>query len=351
MITYSLATQKDNEDCGKLLRQVAVQGQIELYFKRDPDYFESLSRQYDRHFTMIARDKGVIVGMITYATHKVFISGGIFAAGHISNLRVRPDWRNKGIVKNGADLFYKTAAEFSPEVTYITVPVGNRAGIGLNTSKKTYVPEFKEVGQITTHIIPVKKRAQPIFCTIDCVAAESGSDICEFVNNLLKRHDLSAVCDLKKLKNANLYTARQGNNIIGAICAWDQSDFRQIAVAKYGAVMKMVNAANSLWAGAGLGKAMPKPGQNVGVMYMSYAAIGSGGGQTLRALLSKISNDLAGSNCQYLIIGLRTADPANFELRKMGSIHYHSLLLAAFRDSSRYKKINLDNFNPDLSFL
>ena len=352
MITYSFASSNDSAACNKLLSEVEVPGQLELLFQREPDFFKSLNCQYKYHRTVKASFDGKLIGLVTYSSHQVFINGNPCEVGHVSNLRILPQWRNKKVVRNGAPfLNTEVLREKNLDICYITTPVGNESAKKLNLSHKPYLPDFHDFGKIITHIIQIKRYSNDSGLELRWGIKSEMDEIIGFINKESSNLDFAPLCDKNRVNPSRFYIAKKDGDLVGAVYLWNQADFRQIIVKRYGLWMKVFNSINNLCSAVGICKKSPKIGENIPLVYTGFLSIKNADCRVFGSLLSKISNDLWKTDCAYLITGLHEQDPLNEVFKSFSGICYKSNLLIASKNSAILNEINKSRIRIDLSFI
>jgi hypothetical protein len=104
-LEYRLATEADEPDLRRLLREHPFPGSIQVTFEREPDFFLAAPIEGDFHQVAIARDTdtGQLVAMLTRTIRNVYINGQVEPLGSIGQLRIAPAYRAlpRAIVRMG----------------------------------------------------------------------------------------------------------------------------------------------------------------------------------------------------------------------------------------------------------
>ena len=353
MIEYSLVSPSDSVKYGDILSKTEVGGQIALSFKRVPGLLESLSRQFPYHETVKASFEGKIAGFATISSQYLFINGMRSEVGHISGLKIYPEWRNKGVVKNAQPLVRSLVRKRGLDLFYITVMEDNRIAKDLFWERKSYLPRFYDLGRMSTYVLQIRKYGGSRQVEIVHPTMSELPSAVDFINSVLKKKEFSPVCEITDdLKAKDCYLAKLKGETVGAFFVSDQSDVRIASVLKYGEGMRMFNFLNDILAEAGFCRKMPAEGSEVPIVYLSYLAVKDDNPKILAEMLRAASSDLWNSPYLYMVFGSHEADPLNKAVKGLANISYRSRIFAAnWGDGDLAKNINKDNIHIDPSLI
>src|SRR5687768_6210084 len=326
--TVREAKPSDNDALVALAAACSMAGAIELRMDRAPDFF-ALNRLEGASWRLaVAEREGEVVGCICFSERECYLNGSVQRTGYVGDLKVHPDHRDSVI----ADALSRYAAgrmSHLPENTpvLITVLAGN-AAMEKRLAGPRGLARFSPIGTIRTHSLSILwKRRNPVHWT--SVRRAAWSDVEEMAalwSDVARHRQLAPVHDADSLArwvrdapglhidDFRLVRASDGK-LLGFLGLWDQRQFKQLTVVKYSPRMAVARRVFNSLAPLTGSEPLPQAGAPLNVVTATHVCVPHDRADVLRGLLVSAHNELRGSGCSVLNIGLDIADPLSVALK------------------------------------
>ena len=317
------ATPADNEQLIALAAACSMMGDISLRIDRGPDFF-ALNRLEGQCWRVgVAERAGMIVGCVAISERLAYVNGRERRTGYVGDLKVHPAHRDTRIADE-LSLYAERACAQMPAAApvMITVLAGNRA-MERRLPGPRGVPVLRRIGTIRTHSIPILWRRRVNDPGSIQVASAGWTDIDEMaalwsriapLRQLAPIISASAMADwilaAPGLDISNYRLARSSNGeLLGFLAVWDQRVFKQLTLVAYSTRMKAARSAFNLLVPIVGGERMPRLGSPLNCASIAHICVPADKPRVLRALIISGYNELRGSGCSFMNVGLDRRDP------------------------------------------
>src|SRR5437016_765840 len=132
---FELATPGDDADLRHVLAATPMDGRISITFRREPSWFAGGVVDGPFRQVVACRDlqTGRIFGFGCRSIRDVYVNGRPEAVGYLSNLRVLPEYRNRGLVARGYAFFRGLHQDGRVPFYLTTIANGNRTALAILT--------------------------------------------------------------------------------------------------------------------------------------------------------------------------------------------------------------------------
>ena len=330
-IDFRLADSQDNEGILRLLHSMTMPGEIELLYKKSPDFFHAAEIQGFAHQALVAcREDGEIVALGTRSLKHVYVNGIPQVIGYLGDLRISPHARHLHILANGYAEMGRLMTDGRALLHLTTIVEGNRNAKAALTWKNRHrsIPTYHDLGRIdTSFVFPVLWKHRRHSCQIRRGCKDNLPEIVDFLRHIAVTRQFYPVytCDffqnLRDFQPENFYLAYQNNRLVGVTALWDQTGFKQMTVKKYNGKMALFKRF--------LGRILPDEETEISHAYLSFIAIQDDDPDIFGTLLSHIYNDVRHSGIRYFIVGFHERDPLGKAMKGYPKLTYQSRLYAA----------------------
>jgi len=317
------ATPADNQQLIALAAACSMVGDISLRIDRGPDFF-ALNRLEGQWWRVgVAERAGMIVGCVAISERLAFVNGQERRTGYVGDLKVHPEHRDTRVADE-LSLYAECACALLPAAApvMITVLEGNRA-MERRLPGPRGVPVLKRIGTIRTHSIPILWRRRANDPGSIHIASARLTDIDEMAalwSRVAPLRQLAPVLSASSMAGwilaapgldiSSYKLARSSSGeLVGFLAVWDQRVFKQLNVVAYSLRMKATRSVFNLFAPIVGGERMPRTGSPLNCVSIAHICVPAEKPRVLRALLISAYNELRGSGCSFMNVGLDRRDP------------------------------------------
>ena len=327
-IRIDLATEADDAELRRLVRENAMPGEISVAFHREPSFFRAIAVEGDTQQVIVGRDgteAARIRGVATRSTRALYVNGRPARLGYISGLRVDPGIRQSLWLARGYQKL-RALHESDPVPLYVsTIIEDNAAAREILTSARAGLPAYRDLGRLRTfsiHLLGRARRARVSGVTVEPARPEHLPAILE----LLARHNAARqlapvwsaedfAADSPRLAGlgvSDFLLATRGGRVVGCVGRWDQSGIKQTVVVGYHGKMRWVRPLYAV-AGRLMGFApLPEAGRPFRYFYAALSAVDereSDAAAIYRLLLSETFDRALGQGYGFFMTGRHERDP------------------------------------------
>ena len=323
-LKFELATQADEADLRRLLRENPIQGSISLSFEREPNYFDASAVEGDFHQTIVAResDSGNVIAFGNRSIRQLYVNGGIKNVGYMSQLRVNPSY-GKGMylargLAGGFKKYHELHRDGRTPFYIMSVIEDNLPARRLLTSGLSEYPIAREYTRLFTYAIyPVRRKCElPLPASMRIIRGGEtyANDIVDCLNRNNANKQLAPHwnCDslfLSNLSPSDFFLALDNDHIIGCLACWDQNSFKQTVVRGYsGSLARWRKAVNVFSRFIGV-PFLPKPNTPLKYSHASHLAVDNDDPVVFKALLRAMYNHTLEQGYSYFMLGLAETHP------------------------------------------
>jgi ribosomal protein S18 acetylase RimI-like enzyme len=317
------ATPADNEQLIALAAACSMVGDISLRIDRGPDFF-ALNRLEGQCWRVgVAERAGTIVGCVAISERLAYVNARERRTGYVGDLKVHPAHRDTRIADELSLYAERACAQLPPAApVMITVLAGNRA-MERRLPGPRGVPVLRRIGTIRTHSIPILWRRRVNDPGSIQVASAGWADIDEMAalwSRVAPLRQLAPVLSVSAMADWILTTpgldissyrlARSSSGeLMGFLAVWDQRVFKQLTVVAYSTRMKAARSAFNLLVPIVGAERMPRMGSPLNCVSIAHICVPADKPRVLRALIVSGYNELRGSGCSFMNVGLDRRDP------------------------------------------
>jgi hypothetical protein len=347
-----VATDNDDQEVRRLLRDHALAGDVVLTLEREPHSALASAIEGDEHQTIVARARGEdrLVGIASRAEREVFFNGRAARLGYLGQLRVDLRGHSAATLLGEGLEFCRVLHERGNVPAYLTAIVeenhaARRLLCGLRSPA---APHLVGVGSLVTLALPrARRRAQrPQGVETRPGSLELLDDIAACLDRNGRRYQFTprwTAADLlsnrrtRGLEPEHFLVALEGRRVVGCVATWDQRGFKQAVVRGYSRRLarwrRLVN-----FAGPVLGvPRLPPIGQSLEFAYLSHVAVDDDRTDIITALVSEARRRLA-DDVGYLMTSFSEGSPLLSAVSRQAlSRTYRSVLyLACWPDGRQF---------------
>ena len=157
-VPFALATQADDADIRRLLRENPMPGQITLTLEREPDYFADAGLPGTVKQTIVANEGGRVVCVGSCATRERFVNGQPHRVGYLGGLRL--DARVTGrfdILRRGYEFFRELQADNPADFYFTSIAADNAPARKFLERGLPGMPAYEFIGEFVTSVVAGKK--------------------------------------------------------------------------------------------------------------------------------------------------------------------------------------------------
>lgn len=308
MITYRLATTKDNQQLIDLTAASAMAGEIALRIDRQPDFFRLLDMRGESK-VFVALEGDTIIGCVCVSLQRVYVGGQIFPIQYVGDFKVAESFRNKGIGLQLCDDLANYVTSIGADLAFLNVSKGNTKPFSFFKNRPN-IPDFENIGIFNIHQFIGKKRKR-VHPQYKIEPTPVTDELIKFLNTHYSKYELGSVITKEKLKDADVFTIQNKKNISAAMCLMDTMDVKQNVVIRLSWKMKyMVKVMNFFNRISGNSK-MPLINEPVRMMYIKYLAVDNHEKHLVKLLINYARNIVYEKSYSFVSIGLHEKDLLN----------------------------------------
>ncbi|MDQ3159657.1 MAG: hypothetical protein M3Q51_01385 [Pseudomonadota bacterium] len=319
---FSLADHGDDAALRQRLAEDHMQGNISVSFRREPDYFLGCAVQGHRSEILKCTDAstGRIVGLGARHTTKLFVNGVETQVGYLSDLRTNAGVRRGTLLARGYSALASLHAADPMPLYFSIILDGNEAALAAITTARAGLPIYKNWGRILTPAIHLDRQRDELHA--NGISLRRGDatlmpGVFAFLKQELSSKQLApcyshedlGTSRLLGLRPEDFYLAFRGNDIVGCVAAWDQSEFRQTHVERYSPALRRIRPFYNLVAKVSPLHALPAPGGKIPYFYLGLVASRNNCPDIFATLVRSVYRDRRKSGYHFMIAGLHESDP------------------------------------------
>jgi len=362
-LKFEIATQADDADLRRLLRENPIAGSISLSFEREPCYFDASIIEGPFHQTIVAReaDSSNVIAFGNRSVRPLFVNGQIQDIGYMSQLRVNPIY-GKGLylargLAGGFKKYHELHQDGRAPFYLMSVIEDNLPARRLLTAGLPEYPHAREYIRLFTYAIyPVRRKSDltPPSPLQIIRGAEKYADAivdCLNRNNARKQfapHWTRDSLFLSNLSPSDFFLVFNSDQVIGCLACWDQSAFKQTVVRGYSGSLKRWRKAINLFSRFGGWIYLPEPNTPLRYSYASHLAIDNDDPVIFDALLRAVYNHNFEQKYNYFMIGLAESNPFHKVVGTYRPLTYISQIYLVDWNDAGELLANIDQHIPGL---
>jgi GNAT superfamily N-acetyltransferase len=319
------ATAADNEALLALAAACPMEGDIGLCMQRRPDFF-ALNRLEGSSWRVgvVDDDAGTPIGCVAVAERHVYIHGKPARSMYVSDLKVHPAHRGRGVA-DALTAYARAVCDETggPDVAiFFTVLAGN-AAMERRFASADGTAVASRIATMRAHSVPLLWRRRTGGTAAQRITRAADADVEEMMQ-LWRRvapsrqfapvHDAGSfaawVSAAPGLELSGYLLARdRSGKLLGFAGMWDQSGFKQMQVTSYSRSMAAFRAAFNAGAPAFGAPRLPRRGGFLRTLTAVHVCVPADRPDALHSLLLAAYDDYRGAGYSFVNIGLATDDP------------------------------------------
>lgn len=311
MITFDLATERDDADICRLLRDNSMPSWVTMTTEREPSFFSGLNR-FGRDWAVVARQGRELIGMYTGAEHRVHVNGAHANLGYLGGLRVVPAFRKRhSILRTGYASIPTLSTLDDNNNWYSCIASENHAARRVLEANLKELPKYRYVGELVTLALPQTRgrkislwhRAQP----------QQMDDLCAWYNQQAKRYQFAPVLcgETARQTGAEFFIHESNGRIEACMALWGQQAYKQVVARSYRQPLAMLRPAYNAVARLTQRVALPSVGQSLDQTFLAFLSAPQS-----PLLIDLVRDALALCPTKVLTLGLHAQHPYLDDLQR-----------------------------------
>lgn len=270
------ATLEDDEVVRALLREIPLEGWVQVTLEREPSYFlgEGLMGP---GATLLARTpEGGAIGMCATQGLQGHLNGDPTDLVYWSALRVRPEYRHRiGLVRQGFSAMRGLAHR---GVGFTSVGTENRRARRLLEARLPGLPRYTPTGEINTWLLKAEGRPSG---RLRPARPSDAAGLAELLNAQAGGYQFSPRLEARwlleldgsrGLRLGDFWVRDSAGGLEAGLALWDQRCFRQTRVRGYRNPLPLLRPLYNLLAGPLGGLRLPAVGEALDACFLAFAA-------------------------------------------------------------------------------
>jgi len=332
MMKYKVekATKKDGKEMLDIIEETASKGNLQLIYTRRPDAFLSYQKEKkDTEICIIKDNKGKIAVQGSCIVNDYYINGSTRSIGYVGGIRKRKGFKEKF---NWVELFTKDISKRDCDLFYCSFLALNKHALEVFQKKREVMPELVPITKYFTYIINPKiikfRKINSEFC-FRKMEDKDKKKVVEFLNiEGCKYNFFPKVSNIEKefpdLKINDCYILEKDDEIISFGGLWNQKEYKQYIVKKYGGFVKILSKIGAITECIGY-IPMPKENEVLNFPTLSLFIAKDDNLEYYEYFLRCIAKEIA-KKYKMFVIGISENNKKNEIYKKLKSLKFDSLL-------------------------
>ncbi len=354
-----LADSRDDAALRQRMAEDRMQGNITLSFRREPNYFLGCAVQGQRSQILKCTDthNGRLVGLGARHGTTLFINGVKREVGYLSDLRADRAVRRGTLLARGY-AYLRALHDANPLPLYFSVILdGNDEAIAALTSGRAGLPVYQDCGRVLTPAIHLDRQLPAR--NLEGISTRHGTAasmplVFAFLERELAGKQFAPCYSsqdmgtqrLLGLKPEDFYLAYRGDEIVGCVAAWDQSEFRQTHVEGYATPLRLARPFYNALAKISVLRPLPPPGSKIRYIYLALIAAKNNSTELFDLLLRTVYRHRRAGDSRFMIAGLHERDPLSTVLEGYRRIEAGGRLFCIYYPDDAGFAASLDDRPP-----
>jgi hypothetical protein len=361
---FELATPADDQDLRRIMAATPMAGRIAVGFRREPSWFAGAAVDGRSRQVVACRDmhSGRIIGFGCRSIREVYLNGAPGVVGYLSQLRVLPEHRNRGLVARGYSFFRELHQDRQVPFYLTTIAAGNETAERILTSGRAGLPTYHPAGEYYTLAVPLPRR-RPVRPEVTGLRVRSAraDDLPAILDFLgatgprrqffprLQANDFDRPDGLMRgLALDWLMLAERDGRLVGTLGGWDQDADRQCLVEGYSGWLVRARSLYNAWAGLRGLPSLPPPGGSLRYLTGALLLVANDDRRVFAALLEALRERAAAGPWSHLMLGLHQSEPLlTVARRQQAACYVTRLFLVCWQDGDEARSA-LDGREPYL---
>ena len=324
--TKYAASPDDGREILRVLESSAAKGSIELIYTRRPDAYESYMKEQGEAHVFVSRDGSRVIGTCAETVREVYIGGEVCRAAYVCGLKKDAEYVGgvgfganfiRGLRRDGVDFYFCSVVAENTDARAMFEKSRRLLSMKPMAGYKTYIFSPK-----------IKIRAPKHTFSFRRATEDDKDQLIRFLNQEGAKKDMFPVIrsfdGFYNLGVEDFYLLLDGGNVLAAGALWNQTEYKQYVVKRYGKLMKLARVLNPLMSAFGYIK-LPKENEPLDFPMLSFLLCKNDDTDSYRIFLDEIRREIA-KKYGIFVIGLPREHFAAPILDKLPSISFETEL-------------------------
>lgn len=368
-VRYSLASEADDAEIRRLLRETPMPGRISISLEREPNALVAAAVEGDEHHTIIARDpkSNRLIAMGSISIRERYVNGEPTRIGYLGQLRLDRRWRGHAtVILRGYQFFQRLHESLGVKLYLTSIASDNIAARQFLERGLRGMPTYQPMCELVTLVFrPPRFGAVPLGDS-HVMIRQGTPELMPAIAGLLQDCNAGGQfspvwtpLQLKSLSQFGLAPCHfrilfNRDRPIACAAIWDQRLCRQAVVRRYPTALRLARVPlNGLARIIGLPK-LPPIGQPLALAFVSHVAVPSDQPASIQPLICWLHATAQGLGVDNIAVGLDARDPRLAMLRdSFGGREYRTQLYCVHWEDGRDAAAALDDrlLQPELALL
>jgi hypothetical protein len=332
-IQFSIATEADDVDIRRLLRENPMAGRISLALEREPDYFTDARYSGDAHQTIVARNGGRVVCVGTCSFRERFVNGTPHRVGYLGGLRLDVRFGGRSdILRRGYSYFHELQRANPADFYFTSIAADNHRARQFLERNLTGMPRYEHLDNFVTTLLPVPRSGRVE--ASETSAAGAGESLAMLLEHNGRyqfaphwtAEELQALHPLGLLPD-DFRAVRDRGKPVACAALWDQRPFKQTVIRGYAAPLAWARPWINFVARLLRRPGLPAVGAVLAHAAVSHLAMPADQPEKLVELVHSLVPLARSKGIEWLTLGFAAADPRRAALRnRFAAREYRSCL-------------------------
>ena len=301
------ATKNDGKKMLEVIESSPSKGVLQLLYTRRPNVYESYKKE-DRNsiLKVVKDDNNDIIFQVAAVNQKFYIEGEEKEIYYVGGLRKNEKYKQQ---IHWTDMFSELNKILPKHEFYCSILTDNKHAKDVLLKKRNGWPVFHEISNYYTNIfVPkavLKNKWNNEKYEIQKLQKKNLKNIYNFLRTEGKKYNFFPVInDLENFADLyinNCYVLKNNNEILGFTALWNQENYKQFVVKKYGFPINILSKFNFITRKIGYID-FPKIDESFSFNYLSFFIVKNNNLDLYKILLYKICKELNGK-IDSLVIG------------------------------------------------
>lgn len=314
--SFSVASEMDDPEIRRLLRENPMPGKISISLEREPDFFADTCLPDETKQTIIARRRGQVICVGSCTFRQRFVNGEPRRVGYLGGLRLDESVAGRfDILRRGYEFFHALQADSPADFYFTSIAADNEPARHFLERGLRGMPRYEFIGEFVTLLLPTvgaahlnsaARRPNPGLSTVVGKVNESNRDY-QFAPRW-SVDDFAALESLG-LRSDDFLVTEDGGRIQACGALWDQRSFRQTVIRDYAPALKrtrtLANFASKL-----VGRPiLPAIGTTLAYATVSQLSVDAGASDALVECIAGLQSRAASRKIDFISVGFAANDP------------------------------------------
>ena len=320
------ASASDGKEILRVLESSAAKGSIELIYTRRPDAYESYIKDAKDARIFVSKDGDRVIGTCAELIRDVYIGGEICRAAYICGLKKDADYNGgvgfgarfiKGLQQDDVDFYDCSVVAENTEARRMFEKSRLLLEMNRISGYKTYIVSPKIRIKVPKHNLTFRRATE-----------NDRTKLIDFLNSEGKKKDMFPVIktldEFYNLSIEDFYLLLDGESIVAAAALWNQTEYKQYVVKRYGRLMKLAHVFNPLLSAFRYIR-LPKENEPLEFPMLAFFLCKNNDADNYRIFLSEIKQEIS-KNYGMFVIGLHDSHFARPIMDKLPSVSFETKL-------------------------